>query len=105
MVLINSVLSSLVTFMLSFEIPMGILKKLHTNKDWKGVEERIQRKLSSWKGDFLLVGGRVVLIDSVLSSLVTFILSFFEIPMGILKKLHYYRYRFFCNVMNIRSIG
>ncbi len=50
MVLIDSVLSSLVTFMLSFfEIPMGILKKLHTKKDWKGVDERIQRKLSSWK--------------------------------------------------------
>uniref|UniRef100_I1P400 Reverse transcriptase domain-containing protein n=1 Tax=Oryza glaberrima TaxID=4538 RepID=I1P400_ORYGL len=25
------------------------------NKDWQGVEERIQKKLSSWKGNFLLV--------------------------------------------------
>lgn len=65
------------------------------NKDWQGVEERIQKKLSSWKGKFLSVGGRLVLINSVLSSLAMFMLFFFEIPKGILKKLDYYRSRFF----------
>jgi hypothetical protein len=65
------------------------------NKDWQGVEERIQKKLSSWKGKFLSVGGRLVLINSVLRSLAMFMLSFFEIPKGIFKKLDYYRSRFF----------
>ena len=34
----------------------------------------------------LLVGRRLVLINSVLSSLPMFMMSFFEIPRGILKK-------------------
>jgi len=42
----------------------------------------------------LLVGGRLVLINSVLSSLPMFMLSFFEIPKGVLKKMNYFRSRF-----------
>lgn len=43
----------------------------------------------------LSVGGRLVLINSVLSNLSMFMLSFFEIPREVLKKLEYYRSRFF----------
>ena len=43
----------------------------------------------------LSVGGRLVLINSVLSSLPMFMLSFFEIPRGVLKKLDYFRSWFF----------
>ncbi|WVZ49884.1 hypothetical protein U9M48_001207 [Paspalum notatum var. saurae] len=39
--------------------------------------------------------GRLVLINSVLSSLLMFMLSFFAIPKGVLKKLEYLRSRFF----------
>ena len=51
--------------------------------------------MSSWKGKHLSVGGRLVLINLVLSSLAMFMLSFFEVPKGILEKLDYYRSRFF----------
>jgi hypothetical protein len=74
-------------------IPMHF-KKLN-NKDWEMIEERIEKKLSSWKGKYLSVGGRLVLINSVLSSLPIFMLSFFEIPKGVLKKIDYFRSRFF----------
>jgi hypothetical protein len=47
------------------------------NKDWAMIGERIEKKLSSWRGKFLLVGGRLVLINSVLSSIPMFMLSFF----------------------------
>jgi len=50
------------------------------NKDWKMIEERIEKRLSGWKGKMLTVGGRLVLINSVLSSLPMFMLSFFEVP-------------------------
>jgi hypothetical protein len=40
-------------------------------------------------------GGRLVLINSVLTSLVMFMLSFFEVPKGVLEKIDYYRSRFF----------
>ena len=43
----------------------------------------------------LSVGGRLVLINSVLSSLPMFMMSFFEIPRGVLKMLDYFRSRFF----------
>ena len=57
------------------------------NEDWKRVEERFQKKLNCWRDNILLVGGRLVLINSVLSSLSMFMLSFFEIPKEVLKKL------------------
>ena len=65
------------------------------NKDWEQLETRFQKKLSSWKSKLLSAGGRLVLINSILSSLPMFMLSFFKIPKGILKKLDYYRSRFF----------
>ncbi|WVZ92700.1 hypothetical protein U9M48_038746 [Paspalum notatum var. saurae] len=57
-------------------------KKAINNKDWKTIEERIERKLSNWKGKMLSFGERLVLLNSVLSSLPMFMLSFFEIPRG-----------------------
>ena len=59
----------------------------HMNKDCKHVEERFQKRLNCWRSKMLSVGGRLVLINSVLSSLPMFMLSFFEIPRGVLKKL------------------
>ena len=74
-------------------IPMSHHKL--ANKDWGQIEERFQKRLSSWKGKLLSTGGRLVLINSVLSSLPMFMLSLFRIPKGVLKRLDYYRSRFF----------
>ncbi|WVZ61936.1 LOW QUALITY PROTEIN: hypothetical protein U9M48_011741 [Paspalum notatum var. saurae] len=65
------------------------------NSEWKHLEERFEKRLSGWKGKLLSVGGRLVLINSVLSSLPMFMLSFFAIPKGVLRKLEYFRSRFF----------
>ena len=59
------------------------------------MEDRFQRKLSTWKGKNNSYGGRLVLLNSVLSSLPMFMLSFFEIPRGVLQRLDYYRSSFF----------
>jgi hypothetical protein len=37
----------------------------------------------------------MILINSVLTSLTLFVISFFEVPKGILEKIEYYRSRFF----------
>ena len=58
-----------------------------SNIDWKVVEDKIERKLSSWKGKLMSVGGRLVVLNSVLTSLVMFMLSFFEVPKGVLEKI------------------
>jgi hypothetical protein len=74
-------------------IPMSPSRLL--NRDWRAVEERFQKKLSSWKGKLLSSRERLVLTNSVLSSLPMFMMSFFRIPKGVLEKLDYYRSRFF----------
>ena len=43
----------------------------------------------------LSAGEKLVLINSVLSSLPLFMFSFFEVPREVLKKLDFYRSRFF----------
>jgi len=65
------------------------------NSEWRKVEDRFKQKLSCWKAKYLSYGGRLVLLNSVLSSLPMFMMSFFEIPKGVLKNLDQYRSRFF----------
>ena len=66
------------------------------NKEWKPVEDRFERKLASWASKLLSYGDRLVLINSVLTSLPMFLLSFFPITVGVRKRLDYFRTRFFC---------
>jgi hypothetical protein len=65
------------------------------NGEWKPVEDRFESKLGNWIGKLLSYGDRLILINSVLTSLPMFMLSFFEIPKGVRKWLDYYRSRFF----------
>jgi len=65
------------------------------NSEWQKVEERFEKKLSCWKAKYLSYGGRLVLLNSVLSSLPMFMMFFFEIPKGVLKNLDHFRSRFF----------
>jgi hypothetical protein len=44
-----------------------------------------------------------VLINSVLTSLTMFFLSFFEIPKGAGKRLDFYRSRFFGKAINVKK--
>ena len=47
-----------------------------SNADWKRVEERFEKRLSSWKRKQLSTGGCLTLINSVLSSLPMYMMSF-----------------------------
>jgi hypothetical protein len=76
---------------------LGILvhyRKL-LNKEWKPCEGRFEEKIGCWLGKLISYGDRLVLINSVLTSLPMFLLSFFEIPNGVSKRLDFYRCRFF----------
>jgi hypothetical protein len=74
-------------------IPIHYRKLL--NKEWKPAEDRFKKKRASWLGKLLSYEDRLVLINSVLTSLPMFLLSFFEIPKGVRRRLDYYRSRFF----------
>jgi hypothetical protein len=84
---------------------LGILihfRKLK-NRDWAKVEERFEKRLSSWKGKHLSIRGHLTLIKSVLSSLPMYMMSFFSLPKGVLKKLDYFRSRFFWQGMKTKG--
>jgi hypothetical protein len=74
-------------------IPMHYRKM--NNKNGKLANVHV---VKCWKGKYLS-GGILVLINSVLTSLLMFVLSFFEVPKGVLKKIDYFRSRFFCNMI------
>jgi hypothetical protein len=74
-------------------IPMHFRKL--KNSDWKIIGDKFEKKLSSWKGKLMSVGGQLVLINSVLSSLTMFKLSFFEVPRGVLERIDYFHSRSF----------
>jgi hypothetical protein len=65
------------------------------NSEWKSIEDRFEKKLHAWVGKLLSYGDRLILINSVLTSLPMFMLSFFEIPKGVRKRLDFFRSRFF----------
>jgi hypothetical protein len=75
------------------EIPIHYRRLL--SKEWKLIEDHFERKLTSRLVKLLSYGDRLVLINSILSSLPMFLLSFFEIPKGVRKRLDFYRSRFF----------
>jgi len=51
---------------------------------WDPLITRIKTRLSAWKSKHLSLGGRLVLLNSVLSSLPVYALSFFKAPSGII---------------------
>jgi hypothetical protein len=65
------------------------------NAEWNTVESRFVAKLGCWQGKLLSYGDRLVLINSVLTSLSMFMLSFLEIPVGVRKRLDFFRSGFF----------
>ena len=54
---------------------------------WSGVLERVQSKLSRWRGRCLSLAGRICLIKSVLSSIPLFFMSLFKLPSVVAEKL------------------
>ena len=54
---------------------------------WNPILERIERKLANWKKLDLSKGERLTLLKSTLSSLPTYYLSLFTIPMHVANKI------------------
>ena len=54
---------------------------------WEPILDRMRKKLASWKGNLLSVGGRATLIKATLSSLPLYYMSIFPAPMGVIEKI------------------
>ena len=50
---------------------------------WDSILEKMERKLSGWQRIYLSKGGRITLIKSTLSSLPTYSMSLFPIPVSV----------------------
>ncbi|GKV26094.1 hypothetical protein SLEP1_g35447 [Rubroshorea leprosula] len=54
---------------------------------WRPLVESFQKKLLAWKSWYLSFGGRVILLNPVLSSLPVFVMSVFLLPKGLISSL------------------
>lgn len=50
---------------------------------WNTVIENFEKKLSVWKGKYLSLGGRIMLIKACLSNLPVYDMSLFKMPKGV----------------------
>lgn len=54
---------------------------------WNSVIEKCEKKLAKWKSQYLSNWGRLTLVNSVLDTLPTCMMSLFPVPTGIIKRL------------------
>jgi hypothetical protein len=54
------------------------------NGKWKPAEDTFEKKLDSWTGKLLSYDDRLILINAVLTSVPIFMLSFLELPDGVM---------------------
>ena len=66
-------------------MPLGASHKSPTV--WNPILEKFEHKLASWKKMYLSKGGRLTLLKSTVSSLPTYYLSLFTIPMHVKNKI------------------
>ena len=64
---------------------------------WRPTEGKMRGKLSPWQGKLLAMGGRTTLINSSLSSVPLYMLSFYRVPVGIRESLDSVRKNFLWN--------
>lgn len=73
-------------------MPLGAKSK---SKDiWNSVLEKCEKKLANWKNQYLSMGGRLILINSVLDAIPTYMMSLFSIPVNVVKKIDALRRNF-----------
>jgi hypothetical protein len=70
-------------------IYLGLLVGANPRKEstWKPVIDLLKNRLNAWQNRFVSLGGRVVLINSVLASIPTFYMSYMRMPECVWKKI------------------
>jgi hypothetical protein len=80
----------------SGELPLKYLgvpidKKKLLNSHWKPAEEKMEKKLGCWQGKMMDIGSRVILLNSCLTSIIFYMMSFYKLPVGVRKRCDFYR--------------
>jgi hypothetical protein len=66
-------------------LPVGVNPKRAST--WEPMVECLRKRLKGWRNRYVSLGGRIVLINSVLNSIPIFYLSFMKVPVLVLKKI------------------
>jgi hypothetical protein len=66
-------------------LPVGANPRVYTT--WNPVISVIKRRLGAWGNKYVSLGGRIVLINSVLNSIPIFFLSYLKMPMKVWKEI------------------
>jgi hypothetical protein len=66
-------------------LPVGANRKRAST--WEPMVECLRKRLKGWRNRYVSLGGRIVLINSVLNSIPIFYLSFMKVPVLVLKKI------------------
>jgi hypothetical protein len=59
------------------------------------VAEKVAKRVPPWKGKHMSTGGRLILTNTCLTSLPTFTMGFYMLPLGTHKKMDQIRSRFY----------
>ena len=81
------------------ELPMKYLgfpidEKRIRNIGWQKTEEKIVGRCQTWQGRLLDSGSRITLIQSALTGVPYYMMSFYTLPCGVRKRMDFYRARF-----------
>ncbi|XP_039131800.1 uncharacterized protein LOC120268468 [Dioscorea cayenensis subsp. rotundata] len=74
-----------------------------TRREWMYVKEKFDQRLACWKGSCLSLRGRLVLTNSVLSSLAIHFMAFFKLPKWLVQDLDRVRSRFIWRCKRVES--
>ena len=66
-------------------LPLGAPNK--ASSVWDGVEERVRRRLTFWKRQYISKGGRITLIKTTMSSMPLYQMSLFRMPKTVARRL------------------
>jgi hypothetical protein len=61
--------------------------KKPSHRVWKHLIDKINNKLPTWKGKFLSLGGRLVLLNSVISAISLYYFTLFKISVWVFHKI------------------
>ena len=62
-------------------------KKKLTVHDWGFLVDKVGNKLQNWKGQLLSLGGRITLVNAVLSAVPLYAMSLYHVPKTIIAQL------------------
>jgi len=86
---------------LGFPLSIGSLRR----SQWLPLIEKVQRRLTGWKGRLLSLGERITMVDTVLYAISTYFLSFFQLPRWVEKDIDSIMRKFLWNRGNVDIKG